>query len=219
MTWRAKPRMTVRLCRRAALRPRGATQPRRRGRSLALGRWSGTGGICWSATPRPRASATHRACGSATAHPAQPRRGRPRPGPPHRRGVPRQGVAVGAVLASEWCRTLETAELAFPGLVRAEPAFNSFFEDRGAAAARGRPAPSCWAGQDPARWWSARIRSTSPPQRHPPGLGRGRGSGRRARRWSSPAASPPDATGGAGCAILPTPWPFPPACCCPTPRP
>jgi phosphohistidine phosphatase SixA len=46
------------------------------------------------------------------------------------------GVAVGAVLASEWCRTLETAALAFPGLVRAEPAFNSFFEDRAAAAAQ-----------------------------------------------------------------------------------
>jgi phosphohistidine phosphatase SixA len=40
------------------------------------------------------------------------------------------GVAVGAVLASEWCRTMETAELAFPGRVVAEPAFNSFFADR-----------------------------------------------------------------------------------------
>ena len=46
------------------------------------------------------------------------------------------GVVVGAVLASQWCRTLETAELAFPGQVRAEPAFNSFFEDRGTAAAQ-----------------------------------------------------------------------------------
>jgi phosphohistidine phosphatase SixA len=40
------------------------------------------------------------------------------------------GVTVGAVLSSQWCRTLETGELAFPGLVRAEPAFNSFFSDR-----------------------------------------------------------------------------------------
>ncbi|WP_292444386.1 histidine phosphatase family protein [Mesorhizobium sp.] len=39
-------------------------------------------------------------------------------------------VRVGLVLASEWCRALETAELAFPGQVRREPAFNSFFEDR-----------------------------------------------------------------------------------------
>lgn len=41
-----------------------------------------------------------------------------------------QGVAVGAVLTSEWCRTRETAELAFPGQAVAEPVFNSFFADR-----------------------------------------------------------------------------------------
>ena len=60
-----------------------------------------------------------------------------------------RGVAVGAVLASEWCRTLETAALAFPGLVRAEPAFNSFFEDRAAAAAQTAAARAIllgWAG-------------------------------------------------------------------------
>lgn len=39
-------------------------------------------------------------------------------------------VAVGAVLASRWCRARETADLAFPGLVRAEPAFDSFFDER-----------------------------------------------------------------------------------------
>ena len=50
--------------------------------------------------------------------------------------VRQAGVAVGAVLASEWCRTRETAELAFPGQARAEPAFNSFFGDRGVAEAR-----------------------------------------------------------------------------------
>jgi phosphohistidine phosphatase SixA len=39
-------------------------------------------------------------------------------------------VVVGAVLTSQWCRTRETASLAFPGQVQDEPAFNSFFEDR-----------------------------------------------------------------------------------------
>lgn len=38
-------------------------------------------------------------------------------------------VRVGAVLASEWCRALETAQLAFPSQVRREPMFNSFFDD------------------------------------------------------------------------------------------
>jgi hypothetical protein len=41
-----------------------------------------------------------------------------------------QGVVVRAVLTSEWCRTRETADLAFPGQARAEPIFNSFFADR-----------------------------------------------------------------------------------------
>ncbi|WP_431301897.1 histidine phosphatase family protein [Sediminicoccus sp. BL-A-41-H5] len=41
-----------------------------------------------------------------------------------------KGVPVGAVLTSEWCRTRETADLAFPGQARAEPIFNSFFADR-----------------------------------------------------------------------------------------
>lgn len=40
------------------------------------------------------------------------------------------GIVVGAVLSSQWCRTMETAELAFPGRVLAEPAFNSFLGDR-----------------------------------------------------------------------------------------
>jgi hypothetical protein len=46
------------------------------------------------------------------------------------------GIRIGAVLSSEWCRTMETAELAFPRRVTTEPAFNSFFADRGAGAAR-----------------------------------------------------------------------------------
>jgi phosphohistidine phosphatase SixA len=39
-------------------------------------------------------------------------------------------VAVGRVLTSQWCRTRETAQLAFPGLPVDAPVFNSFFEDR-----------------------------------------------------------------------------------------
>ncbi len=40
-----------------------------------------------------------------------------------------RGVKVGAVLTSQWCRTRETAELAFPGQVREDASFNSFFGD------------------------------------------------------------------------------------------
>ncbi|MDP2803293.1 MAG: histidine phosphatase family protein [Phreatobacter sp.] len=43
-----------------------------------------------------------------------------------------RGIAVGAVLTSQWCRTRETAALAFPGRGADEKAFNSFFADRGA---------------------------------------------------------------------------------------
>ena len=41
-----------------------------------------------------------------------------------------RGLAVGKVLSSQWCRSRDTAELAFPGRVEEEPAFNSFFGDR-----------------------------------------------------------------------------------------
>lgn len=37
-------------------------------------------------------------------------------------------IEVGKVVSSQWCRCTETAELAFPGKVSVEPAFNSFFE-------------------------------------------------------------------------------------------
>lgn len=47
-----------------------------------------------------------------------------------------RGIAVGAVLHSAWCRTTETADLAFPGRGRAEPAFDSFFGDRLSGAAQ-----------------------------------------------------------------------------------
>jgi phosphohistidine phosphatase SixA len=36
-------------------------------------------------------------------------------------------IVVGSVLTSQWCRSRETARLAFGGQVRDEPAFNSFF--------------------------------------------------------------------------------------------
>lgn len=39
-------------------------------------------------------------------------------------------VRPGAVMASQWCRTRDTAELAFPGQVVPNAAFNSFFQDR-----------------------------------------------------------------------------------------
>lgn len=41
-----------------------------------------------------------------------------------------RGIDVGRVLTSQWCRTRETAELAFPGRATDQPAFNSFFSDR-----------------------------------------------------------------------------------------
>jgi phosphohistidine phosphatase SixA len=41
-----------------------------------------------------------------------------------------RGVAVGRVLTSQWCRTRETAELAFPGQKLDAPEFNSYFDDR-----------------------------------------------------------------------------------------
>jgi phosphohistidine phosphatase SixA len=43
-----------------------------------------------------------------------------------------RGVKVGAVRSSQWCRTRETAELAFPAQVQDAPAFNSFFANRAA---------------------------------------------------------------------------------------
>ncbi|MBS9478908.1 histidine phosphatase family protein [Ancylobacter radicis] len=42
----------------------------------------------------------------------------------------RERVSVSRVETSRWCRATETAELAFPGKVVAEPVFDSFFQDR-----------------------------------------------------------------------------------------
>lgn len=59
-------------------------------------------------------------------------------------------IAVGAVLTSQWCRTRETAELAFPGQVRDAPAFNSFFREDAEQARRqteaARAALAGWRG-------------------------------------------------------------------------
>jgi broad specificity phosphatase PhoE len=57
-------------------------------------------------------------------------------------------VAVGAVVSSQWCRTRETARLAFGDRVRDEPAFNSFFRQAGAA----RDAQTAQARALLARW-------------------------------------------------------------------
>lgn len=45
-------------------------------------------------------------------------------------------IAVGQVLTSQWCRTRETAQLAFPGKPVDAPAFNSFFSDRSSSEAQ-----------------------------------------------------------------------------------
>jgi phosphohistidine phosphatase SixA len=47
-----------------------------------------------------------------------------------------RGIPVQAVLSSQWCRTRDTAELAFPGQWKDEPAFNSFFQAREQEAAQ-----------------------------------------------------------------------------------
>lgn len=41
-----------------------------------------------------------------------------------------RGVMVGRVVSSQWCRSRETADLAFPGRVEEEACFNSFFSNR-----------------------------------------------------------------------------------------
>ncbi len=42
-----------------------------------------------------------------------------------------RAIEVGGVLTSRWCRARDTADEAFPGRAREEPAFDSFFADRG----------------------------------------------------------------------------------------
>ncbi|HEY0956287.1 MAG TPA: histidine phosphatase family protein [Roseateles sp.] len=59
-------------------------------------------------------------------------------------------LRVGAVWSSPWCRTLDTARLAFPGLdVQPQPAFGSFFQqpDREASSlAEARTLLAAWRG-------------------------------------------------------------------------
>lgn len=59
-------------------------------------------------------------------------------------------IAVGAVLTSQWCRTRETARLAFGEVVKDEPAFNSTFSASGAVSdaqtAQARALLSRWRG-------------------------------------------------------------------------
>jgi phosphohistidine phosphatase SixA len=62
----------------------------------------------------------------------------------------RAGISVSAVWTSQWCRTRETAALAFAGQrVVDQPAFNSFFDDRskaGEQTARARALLQAWRG-------------------------------------------------------------------------
>ncbi len=61
----------------------------------------------------------------------------------------RRGIAVGAVLSSQWCRTRETAALAFPGQVRDDSALNSLFgasENTTRQTAAARAIVAAWRG-------------------------------------------------------------------------
>jgi phosphohistidine phosphatase SixA len=58
-------------------------------------------------------------------------------------------VPIGQVLSSEWCRTVETAELAFPGRSQPSATFNSFFNDQRhepAQTQQARALLSAWSG-------------------------------------------------------------------------
>jgi phosphohistidine phosphatase SixA len=61
-----------------------------------------------------------------------------------------QGIKVGAVISSQWCRTRETARLAFPDVPATDaPAFNSFFAKRNSEPAQttaARKQLMAWAG-------------------------------------------------------------------------
>ena len=61
-----------------------------------------------------------------------------------------RGIPVESVFSSQWCRARETAELAFPGQVREEAAFNSFFAnraDKSETTARARAILAAWQGK------------------------------------------------------------------------
>jgi len=61
----------------------------------------------------------------------------------------RRGIHVSAVWASQWCRTRETARLAFGAQLREEPAFNALRDDlapQDAQVARARDLVAAWRG-------------------------------------------------------------------------
>ncbi|OYT88750.1 MAG: histidine phosphatase family protein [Burkholderiales bacterium PBB3] len=61
----------------------------------------------------------------------------------------RRGIRVAAVWSSQWCRTRETADIAFPTQRIDQPAFNSFFSEQEAAASQTQQALrllSAWRG-------------------------------------------------------------------------
>ena len=45
-------------------------------------------------------------------------------------------IPVGSVISSQWCRTVDTAQLAFPGRGQGNPVFNSFFDTGDSAASQ-----------------------------------------------------------------------------------
>jgi phosphohistidine phosphatase SixA len=61
-----------------------------------------------------------------------------------------RSIQVGAVLNSQWCRTRDTARLAFGSQARDEPAFNSFFQQasnaRDTQTAQARAVLARWRG-------------------------------------------------------------------------
>ena len=61
-----------------------------------------------------------------------------------------RGIEIGAVWSSQWCRTQQTADLAFPGKRVDQPAFNSFFGTPDAAPEQTRAAQellAAWRGR------------------------------------------------------------------------
>lgn len=63
-----------------------------------------------------------------------------------------RGLSPGRVVSSRWCRARETADLAFPGQRRDEPAFDSFFEapqQRDAATRAAQAVLAGWQGPGP----------------------------------------------------------------------
>ena len=74
-----------------------------------------------------------------------------------------QGIKVEAVLSSQWCRTRETAQLAFPNMQKMPRCLIRFSEIQTMNPSKQRHRVSyCWIGKARARWWWLRIKSISP---------------------------------------------------------